>query len=116
MLMSVKMSVGVRSPTTGVRIRISSAITTNVYGLRNAKATIHIDYSLGHPGENLRLQPPRWVAAQAEASIEANRCETVRIGFIFDKVGWPCRDSQPPATKLCHADPAVRAARRHARR
>ena len=46
MLISGKMSVGVRSTTTGVRIRIRSAITMNVYGLRNASATIHIDYSL----------------------------------------------------------------------
>jgi len=45
-LISGKMSVGVRRTTTGVRIRIRSAITTNVYGLRNAKATIHIENSL----------------------------------------------------------------------
>src|SRR5258708_429091 len=104
--MSGKMSVGVRRTTTGVRIRISSAITMNVYGLRSAKATIHIDYSLGHPGETLPLQPPRWVAAPAEASIEANRCETVRIAFIFDKVGWhaltrnrrQCRPTWPRAS------------------
>src|SRR5882757_2196520 len=92
MLISGKISVGVRRTTTGVRIRISSAITTNVYGLRSANATIHIDYSLGrpgetHPGQTLPLQPPRLVAAPAVASIKANRCETVRIGFIFDKVG-----------------------------
>src|SRR5882757_11035768 len=45
LLISGKMSVGVRNATTGVRMRISSAITTNVYGLRNARATIHIDDS-----------------------------------------------------------------------
>ena len=42
--MSGKISVGVRRTTTGVRIRISSAITTKVYGLRRANATIHIEY------------------------------------------------------------------------
>ncbi len=46
MLISGKMSVGVRRTTTGVRSTINSAMTTNVYGLRNANATIHIDNSL----------------------------------------------------------------------
>src|SRR5437667_4186118 len=45
-LMFGKTSVGVRSITIGLRIRISSAITTNVYGLRRASATIHIGVKL----------------------------------------------------------------------
>ena len=41
-LISGKMSVGVRSKTTGVRRMITSAITIKVYGLCSAKRTIHI--------------------------------------------------------------------------
>jgi hypothetical protein len=46
MFISGKMSVGVRRTTTGVKIKISKAITMKVYGLRSAKATIHIYDSL----------------------------------------------------------------------
>src|SRR5216683_4625795 len=42
MLISGKMSVGVRSKTTGVRRMITRAITINVYGRCSAKRTIHI--------------------------------------------------------------------------
>src|SRR5580658_4224435 len=42
MLMSGKMSTGVRRIVIGVRMMMSSAITTNVYGRRRANATIHI--------------------------------------------------------------------------
>src|ERR1700704_642850 len=84
-LISGKISVGVRRTTTGVRIRISSAITIKVYGLRNAKATIHIEYALRLPGEG---PPLRTGSGNAKYSIKVNRCETVRIGFIFDNVGW----------------------------
>src|SRR5712664_2329641 len=42
MLISGKMSVGVRSSTTGVSKITTSAITMNVYGLASAKRTIHI--------------------------------------------------------------------------
>src|SRR5882762_196591 len=50
MLMSGKMSTGVRINTTGVSRIIASAITTNVYGLRSANRTIHIEcqFSLLH--------------------------------------------------------------------
>src|SRR5882724_8758163 len=41
-LISGKISVGVRSKTTGVSRMITSAITINVYGLCSAKRTIHI--------------------------------------------------------------------------
>src|SRR5450432_4592891 len=42
MLMLGKISVGVRSSTTGVSSMITMAITINVYGLESAKRTIHI--------------------------------------------------------------------------
>ncbi len=41
--MSGKMSVGVRSSTTGVSSTITSAITIKVYGLESANRTIHIE-------------------------------------------------------------------------
>src|ERR1035441_2627453 len=41
-LISGKISVGVRRITTGARIRISSATTINVYGRLRASRTIHI--------------------------------------------------------------------------
>src|SRR5229473_557104 len=42
MLISGKISTGVRKMVMGVRMMMSSAITTNVYGRRSANATIHI--------------------------------------------------------------------------
>ena len=48
---------GVRRTTTGVRSKINSAITMNVYGLRNARATIHIDDFLD-PYRSLRVRDP----------------------------------------------------------
>src|ERR1700723_578548 len=42
MLMSGKISVGVRSKTSGVNRMITMAITMKVYGLDNASLTIHI--------------------------------------------------------------------------
>src|SRR5436309_2113668 len=42
--MSGKISVGVRRMVMGVRIRMTSAITTNVYGRLRARATIHMNY------------------------------------------------------------------------
>ncbi len=42
MLMFGKISTGVRKIVIGVKMMMSSAITTNVYGRRRAKATIHI--------------------------------------------------------------------------
>jgi len=53
--MSGKISVGVRRTTTGVKSKIKSAITMNVYGLRNASATIHIDDFLD-PYRDLRIR------------------------------------------------------------
>src|SRR5215470_750651 len=52
MLISGKISVGVRGITTAASSAITSAITINVYGLDRAKRTIHIGYvgDLG-PGE-----------------------------------------------------------------
>ena len=46
MLISGKMSVGVRINATGVSKMMTSAITTNVYGLRSANRTIHIKFCL----------------------------------------------------------------------
>ena len=44
-LMSGKMSTGVRTITSGISRMMTSAITTNVYGRRSASATIHINGS-----------------------------------------------------------------------
>src|ERR1700731_76971 len=46
MLISGKMSTGVRSSTTGNSRMMASAITTKVYGLRSANRTIHINSCL----------------------------------------------------------------------
>src|SRR5438874_1296923 len=58
MLMAGKMSVGVRSRTNGVSKRRSKDATTNVYGRRRAKRTIHILFSCLHSshdgGRNFR--------------------------------------------------------------
>src|SRR6266571_3055057 len=45
MLMDGKMSVGVRNRTNGVNNNSSRAATTNVYGRRKARRTIHISFS-----------------------------------------------------------------------
>ena len=49
MLMSGKMSVGVRRIVSGVRRIITSAITINVYGRLRAKETIHMGGKLQIP-------------------------------------------------------------------
>src|SRR5207248_10559171 len=56
MLISGKMSVGVRRSTTGVSKIIARPRTTNVYGLRNANRTIHISPALP-PGQVARSAP-----------------------------------------------------------
>ena len=61
----------------------------NVYGLRNARATIHIDYFLDLLTEKLRLGNPQ--RFRGDLVYKRMRCDTVRIGFIFVNV------------KLCHA-------------
>src|SRR6266853_4579556 len=101
-LMSGKISVGVRRTTTGVRIRISSAITTKVYGLRSANAAIHIEYCPQLPWG----KPAAANSAARHYSIEVDRCETVRIGFIFDKVRWHARTRNPRQYCFTQAGPS----------
>src|SRR3989442_11906871 len=62
MLMSGKMSVGVRSSATGANRTTTSAITMNVYGLRRDSRTIHINQSCVFPSEGCRRTPDRRAA------------------------------------------------------
>src|ERR1700758_4876487 len=58
MLMSGKMSVGVRNSTSGVSSTITSANTINVYGLFRAKRTTHIlVFEFLQPGRNVGPRP-----------------------------------------------------------
>src|SRR6202007_1048359 len=59
MLISGKMSVGVRISTTGVSKITTSAITMNVYGLDSARRTIHM-LSASPEGEFQFLNHPCW--------------------------------------------------------
>jgi len=61
-----------------VRIRIAVPITTNVYGLRNARATIHIDDSL-----KFLYEAGPGTRKSADSACEVFGCETVRIGFFL---------------------------------
>src|SRR5260370_7982783 len=88
-LMSGKISVAVRRRTTGVRIRIRSAITMKVYGLRNANATIHIDDYPDCLRSSPKLAHP---VVRRSLKYRDNRCETVSTGFIFHNLPSPCRD------------------------
>src|SRR5438034_5453702 len=72
MSISGKMSVGVRTTTTGVRSRISRAITTKVYGRRSAKATIHISFDLVRRELNPFIARPR--RALVQKKIDASGC------------------------------------------
>src|SRR5439155_4203879 len=63
-LISGKMSVGVRISTSGVRRTITRAITINVYGLCRAKRTIHIRVFEFLQSGNFAVSQTRPLAAQ----------------------------------------------------
>src|SRR3984957_6841054 len=73
MSISGKISVGGRRMTMGLRIRINSAITTKVYGLRKGRATIHMTYSVAPVRGTIATQRGFWVGYDGLSSIDEIR-------------------------------------------
>src|SRR5579875_1218577 len=65
MSMLGKMSVGVLEMTTGARMNSINDRTTNVYGRRNARRTIHIDFSCRRLLRNTDYRPRAFYRAAA---------------------------------------------------
>src|SRR6266576_4264843 len=132
MLISGKMSVGVRISTSGVTRIMASASTTKVYGLRSANRTIHITYFSFSSSERviralftmgrvaslaLRYEIP-WghVLGTTRATFkgafgwpQSPRFQTARLPLVNaqDRTGAPCKPTLTPGQQQIHESRAA---------
>src|SRR5271165_3846458 len=91
-LISGKISVGVRRSTTGVSSTITRAMTMNVYGLASANRTIHIERAddLWARGAGRTAQNSAWIGYQVYVVVlDSERGAFGYVGQVSDGEGSP---------------------------